>query len=105
MLFSKCNRTLITKQQTEILQGVFNVNQFPSKVIKGRLGKVTGLPLKTITNWFNNKRSKLRTILKQQPSDGQESIDHVHVNGITIKKEIKKEVEEGDEDSCVKEES
>lgn len=55
---SRNARTVIDKQQTEILQAVFEVNMFPSKAIKARLEKVTGLPQRVIRVWFQNKRSK-----------------------------------------------
>lgn len=84
---SRNARTIIDKQKTEILQAVFDVNMFPSKAIKERLEKVTGLPQRVISVWFQNKRSKynklrmkrkensdvppgnMSTVIKEEPMD------------------------------------
>lgn len=50
------NRTSITKEQTNILQNVFEVNCFPDIDVKRQLQRVTGLSTRVIQVWFQNRR-------------------------------------------------
>ncbi|CAH1964174.1 unnamed protein product [Acanthoscelides obtectus] len=61
------NRTVISKKQVEVLQAVFDVNPFPSKDIRTRLEKVTGLPMRVIRVWFQNRRREKKYKSKADP--------------------------------------
>nr|CAH7722248.1 unnamed protein product [Callosobruchus chinensis] len=63
------NRTVISKKQVEVLQAVFDVNPFPSKDIRTRLEKVTGLPMRVIRVWFQNRRREKKYKTKVDPME------------------------------------
>nr|CAI5854439.1 unnamed protein product [Callosobruchus analis] len=63
------NRTVISKKQVEVLQAVFDVNPFPSKDIRTRLEKVTGLPMRVIRVWFQNRRREKKYKSKADPME------------------------------------
>nr|CAI5842188.1 unnamed protein product [Callosobruchus analis] len=64
------SRTTISEQQVEILKAVFNVNQLPSKEVRVRLEKETGLPLEVIRVWFKNRRREKK--YREQKKTGVE---------------------------------
>ncbi|KAL5477507.1 hypothetical protein EMCRGX_G024317 [Ephydatia muelleri] len=51
-------RTSITPQQLEVLMAVYNREQRPSKLVREDLMAKTGLEMKVIQVWFQNRRSK-----------------------------------------------
>lgn len=51
-------RTTIKAKQLEMLRNVFNPNPKPTRAIREQLAKDTGLPMRVIQVWFQNKRSK-----------------------------------------------
>ncbi|XP_018329138.1 LIM/homeobox protein Lhx5 [Agrilus planipennis] len=63
-------RTTIKAKQLEILKGAFSQTPKPTRHIREQLAKDTGLPMRVIQVWFQNKRSKERR-LKQLTSMGR----------------------------------
>nr|CAH7735828.1 unnamed protein product [Callosobruchus chinensis] len=53
-------RTVLLKDQIALMKAVYDVNQNPSREVKDRLVKGTGLPMKVIKIWFQNRRQKSR---------------------------------------------
>ena len=51
-------RTNITSKQLEILKNVFNASPKPTRMMREQLAKDTGLSMRVIQVWFQNKRSK-----------------------------------------------
>ena len=51
-------RTTIKAKQLEILRNVFNQTPKPTRLMREQLAKETGLPMRVIQVWFQNKRSK-----------------------------------------------
>ncbi|XP_043483778.1 LIM/homeobox protein Lhx5 isoform X2 [Leptopilina heterotoma] len=63
-------RTTIKAKQLEILKTAFSQTPKPTRHIRESLAKETGLPMRVIQVWFQNKRSKERR-LKQLTSMGR----------------------------------
>ncbi|KAL2734585.1 LIM/homeobox protein Lhx5 isoform X3, partial [Vespula maculifrons] len=63
-------RTTIKAKQLEILKNAFSSTPKPTRHIREQLAKETGLPMRVIQVWFQNKRSKERR-LKQLTSIGR----------------------------------
>ncbi|XP_067014818.2 LIM/homeobox protein Lhx1 [Anabrus simplex] len=63
-------RTTIKAKQLEILKNAFSQTPKPTRHIREQLAKETGLPMRVIQVWFQNKRSKERR-LKQLTSMGR----------------------------------
>ncbi|CAL4063244.1 unnamed protein product [Meganyctiphanes norvegica] len=53
-------RTTIKAKQLEVLKNAFNKTPKPTRHIREQLAKDTGLPMRVIQVWFQNKRSKER---------------------------------------------
>ena len=51
-------RTTIKAKQLEVLRNVFNQTPKPTRLMREQLAKETGLPMRVIQVWFQNKRSK-----------------------------------------------
>ncbi|TRY70589.1 hypothetical protein TCAL_02806 [Tigriopus californicus] len=51
-------RTTIKAKQLEVLKNVFNQTPKPTRLMREQLAKETGLPMRVIQVWFQNKRSK-----------------------------------------------
>ena len=51
-------RTTIKAKQLEMLRAIFNANPKPTRAVREQLAKDTGLPMRVIQVWFQNKRSK-----------------------------------------------
>ena len=51
-------RTTIKAKQLEMLRSIFNQNPKPTRATREQLAKDTGLPMRVIQVWFQNKRSK-----------------------------------------------
>ena len=51
-------RTTIKAKQLEMLRSVFNQNMKPTRAVREQLAKDTGLSMRVIQVWFQNKRSK-----------------------------------------------
>ena len=51
-------RTTIKAKQLEMLRNIFNQNPKPTRAMREQLAKDTGLPMRVIQVWFQNKRSK-----------------------------------------------
>ncbi|KAG7176509.1 LIM/homeobox protein Lhx1-like [Homarus americanus] len=62
-------RTTIKAKQLEILKSAFASTPKPTRHIREQLAKETGLPMRVIQVWFQNKRSKERR-MKQLSSMG-----------------------------------
>lgn len=62
-------RTTIKAKQLEVLKAAFNNTPKPTRHIREQLAKETGLPMRVIQVWFQNKRSKERR-MKQLSSMG-----------------------------------
>nr|CAI5842187.1 unnamed protein product [Callosobruchus analis] len=58
-------RTILLKDQIALMKAVYDVNQNPSKEVKERLVKATGLPIKVIKIWFQNRRQKSRKEMQE----------------------------------------
>merc|ERR1712088_1136311 len=55
-------RTTIKAKQLEILKNCFDQNPKPTRQVREQLAKETGLPMRVIQVWFQNKRSKQKRI-------------------------------------------
>ena len=51
-------RTTIKAKQLDVLKNVFNQSPKPTRLMREQLAKETGLPMRVIQVWFQNKRSK-----------------------------------------------
>lgn len=51
-------RTTIKAKQLEVLKSVFSQTPKPTRLMREQLAKETGLPMRVIQVWFQNKRSK-----------------------------------------------
>jgi len=51
-------RTTIKAKQLDVLRTIFNQNPKPTRVVREQLAKDTGLSMRVIQVWFQNKRSK-----------------------------------------------
>merc|ERR1711910_56152 len=59
-------RTTIKAKQLEILKNCFDQNPKPTRQVREQLAKETGLPMRVIQVWFQNKRSKQKRINQMQ---------------------------------------
>lgn len=59
-------RTTIKAKQLEILKNCFDQNPKPTRQVREQLAKDTGLPMRVIQVWFQNKRSKQKRINQMQ---------------------------------------
>ena len=55
-------RTIFTKQQTELLESVFNRNEYITLDERGSLAKQLKISEKQVKIWFQNRRNKLKKI-------------------------------------------
>merc|ERR1712037_790502 len=55
-------RTTIKAKQLEILKTCFDQNPKPTRLMREQMAKETGLPMRVIQVWFQNKRSKTKRI-------------------------------------------
>ena len=55
-------RTTIKAKQLEVLKNCFDANPKPTRLMREQLAKDTGLPMRVIQVWFQNKRSKTKRI-------------------------------------------
>jgi hypothetical protein len=51
-------RTNIASKQLEVLKNVFNASPKPTRLMREQMAKETGLSMRVIQVWFQNKRSK-----------------------------------------------
>lgn len=59
-------RTTIKAKQLEVLKNCFDQNPKPTRQVREQLAKETGLPMRVIQVWFQNKRSKAKRIHQMQ---------------------------------------
>ena len=59
-------RTTIKAKQLEVLKTCFDQNPKPTRQVREQLAKDTGLPMRVIQVWFQNKRSKQKRINQMQ---------------------------------------
>ena len=59
-------RTTIKAKQLEVLKTCFDANPKPTRLMREQLAKETGLPMRVIQVWFQNKRSKQKRIHQLQ---------------------------------------
>jgi hypothetical protein len=59
-------RTTIKAKQLEVLKTCFDQNPKPTRLMREQLAKETGLPMRVIQVWFQNKRSKQKRINQMQ---------------------------------------
>ena len=59
-------RTTIKAKQLEVLKTCFDQNPKPTRLMREQLAKETGLPMRVIQVWFQNKRSKQKRIHQLQ---------------------------------------
>ena len=55
-------RTTIKAKQLEVLKNCFDQNPKPTRLMREQMAKETGLPMRVIQVWFQNKRSKTKRI-------------------------------------------
>ena len=55
-------RTTIKSKQLDILKAAFKSNQKPTRNIREQLATETGLNMRVIQVWFQNRRSKVRIV-------------------------------------------
>ena len=59
-------RTTIKAKQLEVLKTCFDANPKPTRLMREQMAKETGLPMRVIQVWFQNKRSKQKRIHQLQ---------------------------------------
>jgi len=64
-------RTTIKAKQLEVLKTCFDQNPKPTRQVREQLAKDTGLPMRVIQVWFQNKRSKQKRINQMQYITGR----------------------------------
>ena len=57
-------RTTITQKQLEILKAAYNASPKPSRHVREQLSGETGLDMRVVQVWFQNKRAKDKRIKK-----------------------------------------
>ena len=57
-------RTTITQKQLEILKAAYNASPKPSRHVREQLSQETGLDMRVVQVWFQNKRAKDKRIKK-----------------------------------------
>merc|ERR1719425_67628 len=63
-------RTTIKAKQLEVLKTAFNQTPKPTRHIREQLAKETGLSMRVIQVWFQNKRSKERRMKQMRYMSG-----------------------------------
>merc|ERR1739842_134682 len=53
-------RTTIRAKQLDVLRNVFEQTPKPTRLMREQVAKETGLPMRVIQVWFQNKRSKVK---------------------------------------------
>merc|ERR1719336_2867992 len=72
-------RTTIKAKQLEVLKTCFDQNPKPTRQVREQLAKDTGLPMRVIQVWFQNKRSKQKRINQMQFITGRGFPPHMGV--------------------------
>ncbi len=70
-------RTTIKAKQLEVLKTCFDQNPKPTRQVREQLAKETGLPMRVIQVWFQNKRSKQKRINQMQFITGHRFPPHM----------------------------
>ena len=70
-------RTTIKAKQLEVLKTCFDQNPKPTRQVREQLAKDTGLPMRVIQVWFQNKRSKQKRINQMQFITGHRFPPHM----------------------------
>ena len=71
-------RTTIKAKQLEMLRTIFNQNPKPTRAMREQLAKDTGLPMRVIQVWFQNKRSKEKRMHQLRFMSGPGLYPHPH---------------------------
>merc|ERR1719469_1045695 len=74
-------RTTIKAKQFDVLRSVFDQNPKPTRLIREQVVKETGLPMRVIQVWFQNKRSKVKRMTQLRFMSNQGSF-YPHNRGI-----------------------
>merc|ERR1719469_1515699 len=74
-------RTTIKTKQFDVLRSVFDQNPKPTRLIREQVAKETGLPMRVIQVWFQNKRSKVKRVTQLRFMSNQGSF-YPHNRGI-----------------------
>lgn len=72
-------RTIIKPRQLEILRAAFNGCPKPTRQMRERIADETGLTMRVIQVWFQNRRSKEKRILQMQ--QGHFGFYHSYIHG------------------------
>lgn len=59
-------RTILTTIQTKILKEQYERNKFPNRWEKNAIANQTGLHTVVVSNWFQNRRNRNKTVASQQ---------------------------------------
>ena len=71
-------RTTIKAKQLEMLRNIFNQNPKPTRAMREQLAKDTGLAMRVIQVWFQNKRSKEKRMHQLRFMSGPGLYPHPH---------------------------
>lgn len=66
-------RTTITAKQLEILRTAYNISPKPSRHVREQLSQETGLDMRVIQVWFQNRRAKDKRMKKEEEQQGATS--------------------------------
>lgn len=64
-------RTILTKIQKKILKEHYERNKFPNRWEKTAIANQTGLHPIVVSNWFQNQRTRNKTIVPQPYMDNE----------------------------------
>ena len=63
-------RTTITAKQLDVLRTAYNVSPKPSRHVREQLSQETGLDMRVIQVWFQNRRAKDKRVRKEEEHQG-----------------------------------
>lgn len=66
-------RTTITAKQLETLRKAYNQSSKPSRHVREQLSQETGLDMRVIQVWFQNRRAKDKRMKKEEEQQGATS--------------------------------
>ncbi len=76
-------RTNITSKQLEVLKNMFNQTPKPTRLMREQMAKDTGLTMRVIQVWFQNKRSKEKRMHQYRYTAAMSAAGHYYHHQLT----------------------